>query len=178
MVEIVMNRNTIFGLVLVVVAGLIGWVFFSASKRDVPEAVPQGGVGQTVVIPVTEWGEYWTPVVPSAEVPVDDPLRDIDPTALGTPLDAAGTTEIVQDERFVITYYGSDSSIFITLYEKPLQRSRMQAEQELLRRFGLTKEQACRLKVVLNTMSSVDVRAAGVDYGLSFCPNGKPLPTE
>lgn len=162
--------------------GLLAWLFlFRGAVR--PAVVPEQGGGSTVGAPVSvptdvsRWKESWTPAVDMGQVPTEDPLKGKDMRKLGTPLDDRGTVELSSTDEYAITFYGgSDSSIFITLLAKPLEKSRMDAEQALLSKLGIDKAAACRLNVVLNTVSWVDEAAAGPNYGLSFCPGALPLP--
>jgi hypothetical protein len=177
-----MRKNVILGIVLIAFAVLVGWFSFFLPEREeagttvpIPPGDATGG-GQVFEIPVTEWKEYWTPPVSDAEIPTGNPLDHIDIGGLGAPLDDRGTREIFQNDSFVITYYGTDSSVFVTLNREPIAQSRIEAEQSFLRTFGLKKAEACRLNVVLNVTGSVAPYAAGQDYGLSFCPDGRPLP--
>ena len=65
---------------------------------------------------------------------------------------------------------------FIALYGKDLYISRTNAEQGLLDELGITKKEACQLNVTLGVQFSVNEKASGINYGLSFCPDGIPLP--
>lgn len=171
-----MRKKQLLGIILIVFAVLVGWYFFFATEEELREAEVSNE--QVFEIPVTEWDEYWTSQVSSEDIPSGNPFDRIDPTQLGAALDEEGTTSIAKEDAYHIVYYDMDSSVFITLNKKPLVETRKQAEQAFLQKFGLQKAEACRITVVLNTTKYVDPLAAGRDYGLSFCPDGKPLPQE
>ena len=172
-----MRKNLILGIVLIAFAMLVGWFFFFApDDQGTSSTETETGDTQVFNVPVTEWPEDWTPGVSSDDIPTGNPLDRVDVESLGTPLDERGTREVEQGDEYVISYYGTDSSIFITLKSEPIAAARIDAERAFLRDFGLTKAEACRLNVVLNVMGSVAPYAAARDYGLSFCPDGLPLP--
>ena len=172
-----MRKKQIIGIVLILFAILIGWYFFFFEGEQ-PQEAEEIPSEQVFEIPVTEWDEYWTPRVSSEDIPSGNPFERIDPTQFGRALDEEGSTSIAQEDDYHIVYYDMDSSVFITLGSKPLAKARKLAEQAFLQKFGLKKAEACRVTVVLNTTKYVDPIAAGRDYGLSFCPGGKPLPQE
>lgn len=75
--------------------------------------------------------------------------------------------------------YFPDTQMFnITILNPDLQRTRDEAEANFLRTLGISEEDACKLNVNLQVFFQVSEKAAGKNFGLSFCPNGKPLPAE
>lgn len=90
--------------------------------------------------------------------------------------DRQGDAIIANNDDYHIEYQTIDQSFFIILMSSNLQSARDSAEQELQKRLGITKDSFCQLRVVVSVPISVNNNAAGVDYGLSFCPNGIPLP--
>ncbi len=78
----------------------------------------------------------------------------------------------------IASFFPQDQGFLITLLNSDLEKARTEAENDFLQKLNITKDQACTLKVTLNTPSFVNQKAAGTNYGLSFCPNGKPLPKQ
>ncbi|NTU67078.1 MAG: hypothetical protein HGB08_04120 [Candidatus Moranbacteria bacterium] len=72
--------------------------------------------------------------------------------------------------------YSKGPSFLITLSSPDLESSRTAGESKLIDLLGISKDQACKLNVSLTVPQDVSSPAAGYDYGLSFCPNGKPFP--
>ena len=86
-----------------------------------------------------------------------------------------GNLAVQKTGQFTIDYYPQDQSFVISLSAQPIQKSRDAAEQALLSDLGLDQITACKLKVSLTVPFNVDNNLAGQDYGLSFCPLGKPF---
>lgn len=96
-------------------------------------------------------------------------IKKINPTEKGAPLDEEGDAEIETTEEYSIVYYASDRSFFITVLRKPFYENRIMAEEKFVKKMNITKEEACKLNVVLTFFDS----GSYDNYGLSFCPNGK-----
>jgi hypothetical protein len=83
-----------------------------------------------------------------------------------------------EEKTYTILFYAKDQSFFIGLKDKDLVTARKEGEAALLDTLDISKEDACKLRVSLTVPFSVSENAAGVDYGLSFCPNGRSLPKD
>jgi len=79
---------------------------------------------------------------------------------------------------FIISFFPQDQGFLITLLSPDLAAARTKAEDTFLQDLNISKDQACNLKVELGTPFFVSEKAAGINYGLSFCPNGKALPKQ
>ena len=78
---------------------------------------------------------------------------------------------------YYMAYYPIPQPGFvITLSNSNVRKAREAAEKDFLEILGISKEQACQLHVSLAVPNSVNAKASGVDYNLSFCPDGIPLP--
>jgi hypothetical protein len=91
-------------------------------------------------------------------------------------LDPQNDASIKESIDYNIEFQPAIPRFFIGLQGNDLYTARENAEQGFLDKLGITKEDACRIKVTLGVHYSVNERASGVNYGLSFCPDGKPLP--
>ena len=81
-----------------------------------------------------------------------------------------------ENDNYSINFYPQDEGFIISLQNPDIQTARDKAEADFLQALGITKEQACSLKVTLGIPYYVSPTASGQNYGLSFCPNGMPLP--
>ena len=81
------------------------------------------------------------------------------------------TDEII----FQTFYFPKDDSITISLQNENLRLARTLAEEALLERLGLPKEELCDLPILVTTPAFVSEEYSGINLGLSFCPNSVPL---
>jgi hypothetical protein len=63
----------------------------------------------------------------------------------------------------------------ITIMNPSIQKTRDTAEKDFLEILDIPQEDACKLSVSLAVPFTINEAASGIDYGLSFCPNGKPF---
>jgi hypothetical protein len=102
----------------------------------------------------------------------------IDPTFKAVRVDSdTGNTLLQETSNYALEYFADGQSFNITLLGTNLRQARLDAEQELRARFGLTEEQACLLEVHVGTTVSVSEEFSARELGLSFCPNRLDLPT-
>lgn len=87
----------------------------------------------------------------------------------------SGNADMKKTANYDIVYLGDLKGFVISLYGENLNVSRNEAEQTFLSLLGITKDEACKLDVTLAAAPEASKSAAGKDYGLSFCPNGKPF---
>lgn len=83
-----------------------------------------------------------------------------------------------KNDSYHMSFYPQNQGILITIIDPAIQAARDKAESELLADLGITKDQACKLTVDLGVPEWVNSQASGTNYGLSFCPNGKPFPKQ
>ncbi|MCL5667200.1 MAG: hypothetical protein M1383_05535 [Patescibacteria group bacterium] len=90
--------------------------------------------------------------------------------------DFNGDMVVKENSNYHILYFSKDQSFLITILAQPVRQSRQQAENAFLTLTGLDAAGACKLKVSLTVPNDVDQNLSGQEWGLSFCPNGKPFP--
>lgn len=79
---------------------------------------------------------------------------------------------VTDDENiYNIYYYTTDGTIMVALYQTPLKFSRAYAEKKLRTIAPYSDEELCSMPILVYTNGYVDARYAGIDLGLSFCPN-------
>lgn len=96
----------------------------------------------------------------------------------GHPVIEYPTKDIVfkKSDDYSMFYYKGDDLFNITILNPDIQTARDKAEDEFLKTLGITKEAACKLNVSLGVPINVNEKTAGIDYKLSFCPDGIPFP--
>jgi hypothetical protein len=81
-----------------------------------------------------------------------------------------------EPQPYQITYHAPDRTFTITVMQEPLGHTRRQAEAIFLAMLGLSKIEACVLRVNVTVPWSVNQRYAGQNLGMSFCPGATALP--
>lgn len=74
---------------------------------------------------------------------------------------------------YFFDYYAKGQLFIITLMNPDIKTARLKAEEDFLLTLKISKEQACKLNVQLGVPYSINQAAAGMNYGLSFCPDGQ-----
>jgi cytoskeletal protein RodZ len=84
----------------------------------------------------------------------------------------------LENNDYQIAFYPKTEYFLIVLFNADLQKARDEAESAFLKTLGITKDQACQLNVNLGapTWVNPNIHLGTANYGLSFCPNGKPFP--
>jgi hypothetical protein len=81
--------------------------------------------------------------------------------------------EFKETADYSFNYYADDQLFIITLTDKDVVTARAKAEKNFLSALNINQEQACKLNLQLTVPFSVSEDLAGINFGLSFCPNGK-----
>ena len=124
------------------------------------------------------------PIVASATVSgaPDGPYLSIGTTA-GTvqinnfyltnpPIDDGGDIVIKQTDSYTISYDPTDSSFWIGISAVPFMTWQPVAEQDFLTTLGVSKADACKLKVTSGAIYSLGNPFDGASLPLSFCAGG------
>ncbi|MFA6106061.1 MAG: hypothetical protein WC745_00065 [Patescibacteria group bacterium] len=80
-----------------------------------------------------------------------------------------------ENQNYTITYYVPGNLFGITINNSEVKKTRSRLEKDLLKILGITKSDACKLKVSMFVPAYVNEQYAGTNYGLSFCPDGIPF---
>lgn len=80
------------------------------------------------------------------------------------------------NDDYYMAYYPADQGFLIVIQNKDIQSARQKAEADFLSILGIFRDDACKLKVSLAVPFYVNEFAAGGNYHLSFCSDGKPFP--
>lgn len=74
---------------------------------------------------------------------------------------------------YYAAFYPEDQGFLIVLQNSDIKLVRNKAEAEFIQTLGITKEQACLLKVSITIPADISEQYSGKVYGLSFCPGAK-----
>lgn len=107
-------------------------------------------------------------VVPRVEYP--DPL-----TLTTEKPDDLGNLLLISNKNFTVEYFTNDQLFNIVLYGENLLESRVQAQNELMKKLSLGEEDMCKIKTYVGVIESVRSELAGQNLGLSFCPESVDL---
>ncbi|MFZ1987989.1 MAG: hypothetical protein WAV21_03100 [Minisyncoccia bacterium] len=88
----------------------------------------------------------------------------------------AGANPALTKPPYHSFYIDSDESFHIALYIEPLGAYRVQAEQDLMGKLGLSEQNMCLLKYVVAVGPGVNDTYVGKNLGFSFCPGATKLP--
>ena len=78
--------------------------------------------------------------------------------------------------EYTLQYTIRDQSFLISIHGGNMREARAHGERVLSEKLRISPAEMCRLSVIVAVSKDLDRNAAGHDYGLSFCPNGKPMP--
>lgn len=81
----------------------------------------------------------------------------------------------IDNQDYSISFEPKDKYFLIVIQSVDIQNAREKAENALLQKLVISKDQACKLNVSLYVPYFASAKNAGQDFGLSFCPNGKPF---
>lgn len=104
-----------------------------------------------------------------------DPETKADPNNAGQYYLAGGLAPAAGVTPYSIFFVDANQSFNITLLQEPIGDIRAQAESELVRRLGISKEQACLLNYYVGVPAGVNEIYAGRNLGFSFCPGATQL---
>jgi hypothetical protein len=157
-------------LILIVVIITVLYINRKKSSETTPPQTPT----QVPNLPSPEelkaQGKTTVPTIEQgAPAVIKDPYKDASKVV-------SGNAEMRNTEYYDIVYIGDQKSFVITIKNSNLNDSRNKAEQAFLDSLGVSKNEACKLTVVLAVSPGANRDVAGRNYGLSFCPNGKPFP--
>jgi hypothetical protein len=91
-------------------------------------------------------------------------------------IDPQNDVMIFETSTYGGMYLTVDSSFNILITKGTLREERKKAEAEFLNKLGISQETACLLSVHVGVTRDADEYASGQNYGLSFCPNSRPMP--
>ena len=84
--------------------------------------------------------------------------------------------EFKKNSDYLIDYYSPDQLFIIIITNPNISEARKRAEKDFLDTLSINQEQACKLNIQLGVPFNVNEVAAGINFGLSFCPNGIAFP--
>ena len=180
---------TIIVSISLVMLGIFVWILFGSSPSvpssppnlehfpEVPPVLPPGGST------ATSTGIGDNPISVLAWDGSDITVRDFknDPDTVVSENNPgyyfiAGGVDIGIDDLYDIFYLEKHRSFTIVLLKEPLKETRLQAEQELMRKLGIDWIGMCRLRYHVGVPNDVNPIYSGTNLGFSFCPGAVVLP--
>lgn len=76
-----------------------------------------------------------------------------------------------QIPSYQMVYFPQSQGFLIDIQKKPFLKVREEAEKDFIKKLGISKNEACRLKVNIVVSCYVDEDHCGINYPLSFCKN-------
>jgi len=181
-----MNKNIFIGMgmaifLLLAIGGYFFWQLYSTQTQETV-LIPAENNNQTqpsdMIVkkpnPITQTpkeGDILVATKDNTDIPVKDFYKN-----KRTIVYPKWGASLRDDPYYSLLYFTTDKSFLISLTGGDLHTVRFDAEKEFLSILGVTEEEACQLKVVTGVSRDASEKASGHDYGLSFCPSGKPLP--
>jgi hypothetical protein len=189
-----MKSNITYIVIGVVIAlALLLWLFSrSATSPLTDKASPYTGSRSTQVSVGTSTNQHpgstnsGSPFAPIAistlkgnPIAVNDFTKDPQ-TATSTNIPghyfiAGGVDAFSNGSPYSIYYYDKDNSFTITILDEPIGELRMQAEQLLQQKLGITQAAMCNLRYYLSVRNDLNPLYAGKNLGFSFCPGATRL---
>jgi len=182
--EIIIGINIIFFIAICIV----GYFYFTKNPTEqtptTPNTTTTGGVGivtpsiptQTEQGTTTEEGKYSSAKIDIKTTSGTVSVLNFYKNPQTRIIDPQGDADITETENYTTIFFPKFESFLITIEDGDIRKVRTEAEADFIKKLGITQEQACSLLVSVSVSRFADENAAGQDYGLSFCPNGIPMP--
>lgn len=74
-----------------------------------------------------------------------------------------------ENKDYQILYFSKEKQFLISITGSPFSQKRELAEQYFLKTLGISQQEACQLKTIINTPSFANPAQSGTNYKLSFC---------
>jgi hypothetical protein len=184
-----MNKTIIATVGAVIVIGVIAvtyWFAGSANTQTATVTIPS-----TPQVAFSSTGQYATTTAPVAGVSSGG-IKTLDfindPTTVKDPINpgyyylgyhvASGVSDPTATDNppYIIAYISATKYFNIALLQEPIGPVRMEAEQYLMMRLGISHGQMCQLDYMVSVPVQVNSQYAGTNLGFSFCPGAIPLP--
>lgn len=192
-----MKKNIIILSIFILV--IIAIIFFILNKKDDSiEQIQKTGSSTTTEITTKETPENPNPV----GIPVTEDSLEIEPEIPfikpeGEKFDVktesgpvsvsnvykksiadGGFNGVVfkMNNQYHIAFHPSPAGFSIVIIGTDIENARLAAEKDFIQTLNISKTDACKLAVSLAVPYNINRHAAGTNYGLSFCPNGKAFP--
>ncbi len=172
-----MKKIIIIGLVGLVLVAVGIWMLLPGNPISTPQPAPTptstpvatGTLPGVTLAPEAAFPTSTTVLIgtPKGSVEVRNFYKDFVSRSYDkTSITVAATTS------YSISYYAPDGSFSISIDRPPFVAVRAAAETAFITNLGISRSDACKLKVSVGTSLSVDPNYAGKNLGLSFCGTG------
>lgn len=151
----------------IIVLGLLAY-FLIARPRKTAVTAPSSSLPPTAefVIP--------PPDAPKMSIPTEKETVDVN-NLYSDPVYKLpdGTVTFIETSDYTMAFFPKDKSFTIAILSSDLTATRNKAENDFLQTLNITKDQACELTVTLGVPYKISAENSGLNFGLSFCPDGK-----
>jgi len=167
----------IISAIALILAGLVIVTFFIKGPDEGEDGQPTetsspGGPSYPIVETTPRSSPTMKVETPKGEISLNEVYRSKVP---GT--EYGNNFAFKKTDSYTLLYFPDQNDLFLmTIWNPDLEGTRKAAEAELLRILGANKEQACALHIDVTVPAQINPEAALIDFGLSFCPDGKPFP--
>jgi len=183
-----MSKKAIIIIVLIVLStALIMFLVISLRGDGAPteptNPAQQGTSTPVTPIPTTVQGKISVHSANGGFITVNDFLKDkatvADPVNagyyyLGNHYAFDGNVPSANPD-YVISYIAPTQYFNISLTSEPVKEARLKAEQYLLLKLKISKEQMCALNYTVSVPGFVNESLSSISLGFSFCPGSVPL---
>jgi ABC-type antimicrobial peptide transport system permease subunit len=164
---------TIIG-TLVIAAIIVSIFVYYENKNQqtvANKSTGQNGQGEYLTLPIGEIAKK-----PNLEIPTEKEKVNIN-NVYKNPVEKLSQNGVAFKENsdYYMAFYPEDNGFLIVINSSDVISAEKRAEDDFLKQLGITKDQACELKISVTVPVSVSETYGGGTYGLSFCPGGNPL---
>ncbi len=172
-----MKKYVFIGIIALVLVTTIAFLWLkSKHETDVETLIPPGldvqfgtsGTSSTV-------GGTGSGPTSSSTSSAFPPGLDIEKIKQTSEYFGSGGYALYDSDDYQITYDDLDHSFNIAINNTPVGWYRKLAEEELIKKLSVSKEEICKLNIFVGAPARIDPNGP-YGYGLSFCPGSVVLP--
>lgn len=158
---------------LVIAACIVSlFVYFrNRTQQDVISEIPEENKSSYELLPIGELAKK-----PSLDIQTEKGIVPIN-NIYKNPIEKLSKNGIAfaNNNDYYIAYYPQDNGFLISINNPDVVTAERKAEENFLNQLGITKDQACQLKVSITVSFGVSEKYSGSVYGLSFCPGSNAI---
>ena len=157
-------------LITLVIAAAIVLIFVyykSGTKNNVVNETQKQSGGNYELLPIGELAKK-----PNLEIQTNDGKVVIN-NVYKNPTEKLSRNGVAfkDNNDYYMAFYPQDNGFLIVINNTDVVSAERKAESSFLDQLGITKEQACKLKVSITVPFDISEKYSGGIYGFSFCSN-------
>lgn len=162
-----MNRNKIFyiagGMFLLI---LVGGFLYNPIRNSIPEPLKTPFEVEDKIEQIGSSGADFTPP-PQEKLEVSGvTINNVYKNEINR---SGGNVKFLERDTYRATYVYDINLFTITILDANFEQTRQRAEQEFISMLGISKEDACKLNVIVQTPEFVNFELSQQNFSLSFC---------